>query len=134
MRTQQALIQHFSRELHTPASRLVLMRVLALAHPQGIGTNGIARRLGVNAAAVTRHIKELEAEGLVTRLAAEHDARLRHVVLSPAGLEFFQMLHAKSHALEAQACTGLTEEDLKTCIAVLSAIRENVAGSRAGEA
>ncbi len=130
MRTQQALIQHFSREMSIPASRLALMRVLALAHPEGIGTNDISRHLGVNAAAVTRHIKELEAEGLVVRRDTRHDARLRHVALSPGGLELFHELHAKSHVLEEESCAGLDVEELKTCVKVLSSIRKNITEKR----
>ena len=57
MRTHQALLNVFSREVGMPAARLSLMRLLAICHHEKLGVMQIARRLGIDAAAVTRQVQ-----------------------------------------------------------------------------
>src|SRR5512137_2005549 len=76
VRAHQVLMAGFSREVGMPASRFALMRVLA---DGDAGVTDLARRLGVNAAAVTRQLQEMEAEGLVRRRADPGDGRRSYV-------------------------------------------------------
>ena len=56
VRTNQVLMNGFSRMVGMSMSRLTLMRLLATAD-EGVGVNDLARHLGINAAAVTRQVK-----------------------------------------------------------------------------
>ena len=62
MRTHQALLNVFSREVGMPAARLSLMRILAIGHHEKLGIMQISRRLGIDAAAVTRQVQAMERE------------------------------------------------------------------------
>jgi hypothetical protein len=64
-RTYQVLLSGFARKTEMPASRFALMRLLANSEGD-VGVTDLARQLGINPAAVTRQVQELEREGLTT--------------------------------------------------------------------
>lgn len=124
MRTHHALINVFSRMVGMPFSRLTLLRVLALSFPREIGILEIARRLHINGAAVTRHIKEMEGLGLVSRMPDECDGRRSHVKLTVKGRKLFEQMHQKQHDFEKCIASGeLTLEEIQTAAKVLSCLR-----------
>ena len=88
IRTYQVLMAGFSREIGMPASRLALLRLLAVTQ-SNMGVMDLARKLQVNAAAVTRQVQELERKGLVRRRADPKDGRRNYVSLSPKGRKLF---------------------------------------------
>ena len=73
MRTHQALLNVFSREVGMPAARLSLMRILAIGYHEKLGIMQIARRLGIDAAAVTRQVQAMEAMALSSVLLIPRD-------------------------------------------------------------
>ncbi len=105
-RTYQALMAGFSRQTGMPASRFALMRQLALSESD-IGLADLARCLGINPAAVTRQVQELEAEHLVRRRADPKDGRRSYVRLSPKGRKQFEEIHERSHELERSLSSAL---------------------------
>lgn len=123
MMTSQALIATFSRSVGMPGSRLALMRILAVSHPEPIGVMEIARRLGINAAAVTRQIKDMEAEGMVSRSPDCRDGRYRFAKLTPKGLKLFKQMHERVHEFERAVCSGIDEKELEIAKGVLCKLR-----------
>jgi len=123
MRTQQAVINVFSRQVGMPAARLALMRLLASCHPQAVGIMWIARQLGVNAAAVTRQVKAMENERLVERRPDARDGRRIHVKLTADGANLFLQLHERAHTLERALGTAVSAEDLAAAVRVLGQVR-----------
>lgn len=123
MRTQQAVLNVFSRQVGTPVARLSLMRLLATCQPEAVGIMWIARQLGINAAAVTRQVKAMEDERLVERCADARDGRRRHVKLTTDGLRIFGQLHERAHILERALCSTFSAEDLSVVVRVLSQVR-----------
>ncbi len=123
MRVHQILLSVFSRQVGMPASRLALMRLLAVCHSEDIGIMDIARRMGVNAAAVTRQVKEMESEGLVDRAADARDGRRSYVRLTPEGLRIFEQLHERAHEFERELGSLVNGEDIATAVRVLSQLR-----------
>lgn len=123
MRTQQAVINVFSRQVGMPAARLALMRLLASCHPQAVGIMWIARQLGVNAAAVTRQVKAMENERLVERRPDARDGRRIHVKLTADGATLFLQLHERAHTLERALGTAVSAEDLAATVRVLGQVR-----------
>ncbi|HBC47772.1 MAG TPA: MarR family transcriptional regulator [candidate division Zixibacteria bacterium] len=123
MRVHQALLGIANREVGMPSARLALLRQLAISHPEGVGIMDLARRLGVNAAAVTRHVKEMKAERLVGRFLDIKDNRRNYVKLTPEGVQIFEEFHKRAHEFESLICKTIEPDDLTTTIRVLSQVR-----------
>ena len=123
MRTHQALLNVFSREVGMPAARLALLRLLAIAHPEGIGVMEMARRLGVNAAAITRQVKAMEATRLVVRRADAKDKRRSWVKFTAKGLRTFEQIHQRAHVFERSLNAVAGEEEIAAATQVLLKVR-----------
>jgi DNA-binding MarR family transcriptional regulator len=126
VRTHQVLMAAFSRNLGMPASRFALMRLLATSE-DGIGVMEMAAELGINAAAVTRQIKEMEREGLVRRRADTRDGRRHYVSLSSKGAKLFEEIHERSHELERSLTSFIGADEMASAAAVLVELRDFVA-------
>jgi len=123
MRLHQVLLSVFSRQVGMPASKLTLMRFLAACRSEDMGIMEIARCLGVNAAAVTRQVKEMESEGLVDRAADARDGRRSYVRLSSEGCRVFERIHERAHEFERELGSPISSEDMATAVRVLSQLR-----------
>lgn len=130
IRTHQALLAVFSREVGMPASRLALMRLLAIDAPEEIGVMEIARRLGVNAAAVTRQVQAMRKDGLIVRRTDARDKRRISVRLSAKGRKVFEELHDRSHRLERSLVSVIAPEEMQIAADVLAAVREVLTAMR----
>jgi len=129
VRAHQALMTGFSREVGVPASRFALMRLLAVAE-RDVGVMELAGQLGINAAAVTRQINEMEREGLVRRRADPKDGRRNYVKLSAKGLRLFEEIHDRSHELERSLSSVIGDKEMAIAASDLLKLREFVATLR----
>lgn len=125
LRTSQVLMNGFSRKIGMSASRLALLRLLAVTD-EDIGVMDIANRLGINAAAVTRQVKEMEKEGLIKRRNDPRDRRRNYVDLSSKGRGLFEYIHMRSHELEHALSMIISAEEVATTVTVLAKLREFV--------
>ena len=128
-RTYQVLMSGFARATGMPSSRFVLMRLLANVEGD-VGVTDLARQLGINAAAVTRQVQELEAERLVKRRSDPKDGRRSYVALSPKGRKQFEQIHARTHELESLLASVLGAKEMKRAAMVLAKMRAFVEGRR----
>jgi len=119
MHTSKSLLSVFSREMGLSMSQLLLLRVMAGASRKGIGVLEIARRMGINGAAITRQIKKMEEGGLVIRRADKHDGRKSYLRLSAKGRALFLEIHQRVHEFEDLLITDLEKEDIETVKRVL---------------
>ena len=122
MRAHQAIMSVFSREVGMPASRLSLLRLLAVSHPEEPGIIEIARRLSIDAAAVTRQVKELEAGKFVSRRADPRDKRRTCIRLTARGQRSFRALHERAHGFEKELGSRMTSGEIGTAVKVLAAV------------
>jgi len=129
VRTYQGLMTVVSRELGMPASRFALMRFLAVAETE-VGVMDLARQMGVNAAAVTRQVQELERERLVRRRADPKDRRRSYLSLSPKGQRLFEQIHGRNHELERSLSSVLGAEEMRTATMVLTKLQSFIGGLR----
>lgn len=79
----------------------------------------LARHLVLDPGALTRQMKSLEAEGLVTRASHPQDNRLTAVALTPAGVALAESARPQRQAFSRKALQGLPAEELATTLAVL---------------
>lgn len=128
-RTYQVLMTGFARKTGLPASRFALMRLLAISEGD-VGITDLARQLGINPAAVTRQVKELEAERLVKRRADAKDGRRSYVTLSPKGRKQFEEIHERTHEFERSLSSVLGAEEMQDAAMVLEKLRTFVEGLR----
>ena len=87
----------------------------------------LAQLLHVDAAAITRQVKQLETEGLVTRWAAPEDNRFTVVALTEAGRAFVETQRARRDEFERiVTTTGITADDLDHMRHCLMHMRRNL--------
>ncbi len=122
-RTNQALFNNLSRVAGVSGSRLTLIRLLAVEMPEGGGIMEIARRLGINAAAVTRLVKEMEEQKWVKRRADAADGRRSHISLTIKGRNRVRRIHERLHEFERSLTERMEARDIETAIRVLSVVR-----------
>jgi DNA-binding MarR family transcriptional regulator len=123
MRTSQTLLGVFTREVGMPSARLALVRLLAVSHPDKLGVTEIARRLGIDAAAVTRQVQEMEAERLIVRHADAKDGRRSSLKLTSKGLRLFEQVHERAHEFERLFGRAVGDEEIATTVKVLKEVR-----------
>lgn len=123
MRTQQAVVAIFSRELGLPAARLAILRELAVSADADLGGSKLARRLGVDPAAVTRQLNEMEDSGLVRRRPDRRDGRRSVLSLSAKGVREFERIHVRVHEIERALAARVGEAEVRTAVRVLAAFR-----------
>ncbi len=122
LRTYQVLMSVFSRQTGMPASRLALMRLLALSESD-VGITELARQLEIDPAAATRRVQELEADHLVRRRADARDGRRSYVTLSPTGRKLFEEIHDRNHELERSLSSALGAEEMAAAATTLANLR-----------
>jgi len=132
LKTYQVLMSGFARATGMPAARFVLMRLLASSGAE-VGVTDLARRLEVNAGAVTRQVQELEREGLVCRRADPKDARRSYLSLSAKGERVFKAIHERTHELEGSLASVLGADEMRTAATVLVKLRAIVESRRGGK-
>ena len=126
-RTYQVLVVGFSRSTGMAASRFALLRLLVVTDAN-VGVMDLARQLGVNAAAVTRQVQELEHEQLVCRRVDPKDRRRCYIRLLPKGRKLLGEIHERNHALELSLLSVLTAEEMASAAMVLTKLRTFVEG------
>ncbi len=123
VRTHQLLMDVASREIGVTVARLGVMRVLAVLDERERGVLHIARELGVDAAAVTRQVQDLEKEGIAERTRDPRDGRRAVIRLTEKGRRVFADLHERAHALEEALVAGLPATDVAAAGRVLGQVR-----------
>jgi len=121
-RTYQVLMSGFARVTGMPASRFALMRLLAHSE-EAVGITDLARQLRIDPAAVSRQVKEMEDERLVTRRPDARDKRRSNVRLSSKGRKLFVEIHQRTHDLERSLAKILGAEEMAHAARVLSKLR-----------
>jgi DNA-binding MarR family transcriptional regulator len=109
-------------DLH-PAQAAALVR---MGPETAVRMHELATLLHCDNSNVTGIVDRLEARGLVARRPDEHDRRVKHVVLTPLGVELHERVRA-SMAEAPEAFTRLSEADQRTLRDVLQRSLENAA-------
>ena len=129
IRTNQVLMAEITQRTGMKSSRFALMRVLVDADAD-MGVMEIARQLGINAAAVTRQVQELEGERLIRRRADPNDGRRTYIRLSPKGRRLMDELLECSHEFERLLSSALTAEEMAQAATALNKLRFFLEGLR----
>ncbi|MDP9258193.1 MAG: MarR family transcriptional regulator [Actinomycetota bacterium] len=91
----------------------------------------LARSLGIEGPTLTRHLDNLERNGLVSRRRSETDRRAFHVELTEAGETAYDRLLGAVIAFNQRLSSGLSRDDLRRLDEMLTRLADNVASDRA---
>jgi len=117
-----ALDRVYDRDFHLGQSRpAILYEVMAAGE---ISQSEIHRRLNMEAAAVTRLCKEMEADGLIKRRTDPVDNRFSLVSLTDSGKERIDRLCDFCYGLEKKILNGLSETQVAQILGSLLLLRE----------
>lgn len=126
MRTAAVLTDRFELMLKpagiTPQQFNVL-RILRGAGPDGLCRNELRDRMLTRMPDMTRLLDRMEEAGLVTRERGDRDRRLVRTHITPRGLEILAALDDQVVAEHRQSLGHLTEDQLRTLIALLTLAR-----------
>ncbi len=103
------------------------MHALGMLYRLGeLSQNELQRRLDVDGAAVTRQVKQLEAEGLIARRADPLDNRFTLVTLTDAGREAVHATVSAARQFAYAALEGVSDEDLACMRRAFTRMRANI--------
>lgn len=91
--------------------------------PDGLRMNELSRRMMVTGGNVTGITDQLQAEGLVERVAVEGDRRAYLVRLTPKGRQQFNAMAEAHEAWIVDAFAGLSPRDIQTLHALLGKVK-----------
>lgn len=93
----------------------------------------LQKRLGVDGAVVTRLVKQLEAEKLITRRPDPTDNRFTLVTLTEQAYKLAEEKLARRHKLQTALMDSIDGEDVESMKRVLAQMRQNVKSLLADE-
>jgi len=120
--TYQALVTGFGRATGMPGSRFQVMHFLA-GSSADVGVTDIARGLGIDSAAVSRLVQDLERERLVRRGSDARDSRRSPIVLTAEGRRAFLRAHEGMHDLERLLSATFDPQELRRATTTLAKLR-----------
>ncbi|HEX8964000.1 MAG TPA: MarR family transcriptional regulator [Rhodocyclaceae bacterium] len=125
-RTGRAMYAAFETQVGEPLPR---WRILQALHERKCATQKeLARHLVLDAGALTRQMKALEAEGLVTRESHPQDNRLTAVALTRAGIALVESTRPRRQTFSRKALQGLPAGELATTLKVLRLLEQRFHG------
>jgi DNA-binding MarR family transcriptional regulator len=101
-----------------------VLRILRGARPETLPTMEIAERMLEKTPGITGLIDRLEGKGLVASERMADDRRCIRCSITARGLELLAQLDDTVAAADAEAMTGVSEEDARHLVATLEAIRD----------
>ncbi len=85
----------------------------------------LGQSLGVDGAVITRLVKQMEAEGVLTRRPDPNDNRFTLVLLTDQGQQQIEELFVKVRSMLPVLLQGLSEEEIRCARGTLARIRQN---------
>jgi MarR family transcriptional regulator, transcriptional regulator for hemolysin len=97
-----------------------------LRHGEWTSQLDLARALGIESPTLTRHLDNLEQNGLVVRRQADADRRAVRVELTEAGKEAYQRMLATVISFNRRLQAGIGRDELQQLDGLLDRLAENV--------
>lgn len=86
----------------------------------------LEKQFSVTRSTSSKVIKRMEEKGLILREGVATDARLKKLVLTQKAMAMHNAIVEDLQNVEESLTRGFTPEELKTCFAFLSRLKENV--------
>lgn len=125
--TAKAVSGTFNAALAAEGGSVPVWLILnALRHDRWTAQLDLARALGIESPTLTRHLDNLEQNGLVVRRQSEADRRAVRVELTAAGEEAHERMLAAVIAFNRRLQAGIGRDELQQLDALLDRLAENV--------
>jgi MarR family transcriptional regulator for hemolysin len=98
----------------------------SLKHGQWTAQLDLARSLGIESPTLTRHLENLEKNGLVVRRPSESDRRATQVELTQAGEEAHERMLSAVIAFNRRLQAGISRDELERLDDLLERLAGNV--------
>lgn len=105
-------------------SRLELL--YQLYQVEEISQKELQKEVGIDNAAITRHLKQLEANEMVSRRKKSTDNRVTLVSLTNYGRNAFSSFREEQERFASSVLKGFTEEERDELLHVLDRIQKNI--------
>lgn len=129
-RTSRAMYAAFEAEVGQALPRWRILQ--ALSEMPEATQKQLVPRLMMDAGALTRQMKMLESEGLVTRAADPQDNRITRVTLTAAGKALIAAAQPQRHVFFQKALDGVDPQRVAIAQAVLHEVEENLRAMSCG--
>lgn len=100
--------------------------LVTLGRHEGINQGGLAEQLDVEPITVCRMVDRLQEAGLVERRADAADRRSWRLHLTPRAHELLDQLRPLADAMIEEAVDGISPENRKLLVRLLTQVRENL--------
>lgn len=125
--TAKAVGSAFNAALAVEGGSVPVWLILnALRHGQWTAQLDLAQELGIESPTLTRHLDNLEQNGLVVRQRSELDRRAVRVELTADGEKAYQRMLVAVIAFNRRLQAGLGRDELQRLDALLDRLAENV--------
>lgn len=124
-RTYYELLPTFERYMGMTRARWHLLKQLFFADQ--LSQTALQQRAGVDGAAITRQVKQLEEAGMVARRVDPRDNRFTLVSLTPEGRQLVAGLMERRAVFETHIMAGIDPNEIAIMQRGLSRIRANLA-------
>lgn len=105
-------------------SRLELLTLLY--HADEISQSDLQKKVNIDSAAVTRHLKQLEAKGMVSRRRKPEDNRITLVRLTDQGRKRIESSKKEKERFMKEMLANVSAEERRVLINVLGRMRNNI--------
>lgn len=106
--------------------QLFILEYLYQHQEQEVFQRDLEAEFHVRRSTVTGILKGMEKKGLIQRLAVEHDARLKRIVLTPQAKNLHQEVEIAMARLEKIVLRGLTETEISSFLEILEKMKANL--------
>lgn len=97
-----------------------------LYHTDEINQSTLQKAVNIDGAAITRHLKQLEADGMVTRKRSPADNRVIFVSLTAEGRKQIIGYRKENTAFVNQLLHDFTDEEMKQLSGMLNRMQNNI--------
>lgn len=131
LREIQQLIKHrieIERANNSVNLTHVQIRLLVFLYKseEPIYQKDIEQYLRIRRSSVTQMLNVLERNGLIVRVVAQHDARLKEIQITDATLSLIDAMEAHMNKTESMLRQNIDESDLSVFFKVLEQLKENI--------
>jgi MarR family transcriptional regulator, transcriptional regulator for hemolysin len=126
--TSTELRQAFASQVGISAQRLQLL--MRLRWQGETSHSDLRQALGIDAASITRLVKEFEADGLVARRVDPDNNRYTLAALTPTGERLAGELERAHRAYQHRLLDGISAEHRQTVMDLLQRVRTNVTSAK----
>lgn len=118
------LTSKFERCTGISQSRLEILRELFFA--EEITQRALQKKVNIDHAAVTRHLKQLEENGMIRRRKNPEDNRFTYVQLTDEGKRKVAAYCEEKQQFISNSLKGFSEEESSKLLDILTRIQENI--------